>query len=125
MPDLIYNLRHLKSDVNKIHDYLEHLNEHSGVCRDLVKDSNIRETSELFEHLEQIDKFIHEVQKHLAHIKNHLEQNSTITEAPDQEPLDIDDLKKDASHTIFDLKDIHTNIEHLISHANMCQDIIT
>ena len=73
MPDLSRNLQHLKGDVSKIHDYLNHLNEHSGVCSELVKESNVRETSELFNHLTQIDKLIHEVQTHVKHIKDHIE----------------------------------------------------
>jgi hypothetical protein len=40
-------------------------------------------------------------------------------------PLDIDDLKDDAKHTSFDLKDIHFHIEHLIKHTEMCRDIMS
>ena len=122
MADLKQNLKHLKSDVEKIHEFVEHLNSHSSICTELVQESNIREASELFEHLQQIDIRIHEVQKHIAHIKNHIDQESEIKTVI--EPLDIDDLKRDASHTSNDMKDIHTNVEHLITHANMCQDII-
>jgi len=126
MPDLSRNLQHLKVDVKKIHDYLEHLKEHSGVCSELVKESNVRETSELFNHLTQIDKLIHEVQTHIKHIKDHIENEEETIQAIELEDkqLDIDDLKKDASHTSFDLKDIHSHVEHLITHANMCQDIL-
>ncbi|WP_455391955.1 transglutaminase domain-containing protein [[Eubacterium] cellulosolvens] len=124
MLHLIRNIKHLIGDLEKIHDYLEHLNEHSGVCSELVKEANIRETSELFEHLGQIDKLIHEAQTHILHIKIHLEEGARLEESSYQEPIDIEDLKKDATHTTFDLKDIHIHIEHLISHANMCQDII-
>ena len=60
MPDLNYEVRHLKGDVAKIHDDLEHLSSHSKVCNDLIKDSNLREATELFKHLDQIDKFIHQ-----------------------------------------------------------------
>jgi hypothetical protein len=126
MPDLSSNLQHLKGDVKKIHDYLEHLNEHSGVCNELVKESNIRETSELFNHLKQIDKLIHEVQTHVVHIKEHIDNDEELIQVSklEEKPLDIDDLKMDASHTSIDLKDIHSHVEHLITHANMCQDII-
>lgn len=122
MADLKQNLKHLKRDVEKIHEFVEHLNAHSGICTELIQESNIREASELFEHLQQIDKRIHEVQKHIVHIKNHIEQDSTIK--TEIESLDIDDLKRDASHTSNDMKDIHSNVEHLITHANMCQDLI-
>lgn len=126
MPDLRSNLLHLKDDVNKIHDYLEHLNEHSGVCNELVKESNIRETSELFNHLKQIDQLIHEVQTHVVHIKEHIDSDEELIQVSELEekPLDIDDLKMDASHTSLDLKDIHSHVEHLITHADMCQNIM-
>lgn len=122
MPDLNYEVRHLKGDVAKIHDDLEHLSSHSKICNALIRDSNLREATELFRHLEQIDKLIHEVQTHIIHINDHIEQDPTSSVV--EEPLDIDDLKHDAKHTSMDLKDIHANIEHLITHANMCVDIM-
>ena len=122
MPDLNDNIQHLKGDVKSIHDRVEHLNTHSKICNELVKESNLREAAELFGHLQQIDIRIHEVQKHISHIKKHIEQDSAFT--PGKEILDIDDLKHDATHTNLDLEDIHTNIEHLLTHANMCQDIV-
>ena len=112
----------LKGDVAKIHDDLEHLISHSKVCNDLIKDSNLREATELFKHIDQIDKFIHEVETHISHINDHIEQDPTRSIT--KEPLDIDDLKHDAMQTSMDLKDIHANIEHLIIHANMCVDIM-
>lgn len=124
MSNITRDLKHFNSDVRKVHDSIEHLNSHSKICNDLVKESNIREASELFTHLSQIDKRIHEVEKHVMHINAHLKDNSTIPSELDEELLDIDDLKDDARHTSFDLKDIHTNIEHLIAHASMCNDII-
>jgi len=126
MSDLKYDLKHLKGDVQNVHDKLEHLNTHSNVCNDLVKESNLREATELFKHLEQVDVRVHEVQNHLSHIDEHLEY--TFTDPTDFEneykPIDIDDLKHDAMHTSIDLKDIHNHIEHLITHANMCQEIL-
>ena len=55
MSELEKNLSHLRGDLDKIHDFLEHLDSHSDVCSELVKASNIRETTELFGHLEQIE----------------------------------------------------------------------
>ncbi len=124
MPDLKHDLQHLNNDVAKIHDLLAHLKDHSRICNDLIKNSNVREASEMFEHLEQIDKLVHDVQKHITHIKNHIDREQGSGYTTDIEPLDIDDLKHDASHTSFDLKDIHAHIEHLITHSNMCRDII-
>jgi hypothetical protein len=124
MPDLVRDLQHLKADVKKIHDYLEHLNEHSGVCSELVKESNVREAEELFEHLKQIDQRIHEVQEHIGHINVHLDSPTDSENAIEEVPIDTEDLKSDAKHTSLDLKDIHTSIDHLIAHASSCQDII-
>jgi len=124
MTDLKKNIKHLKTDINKVHDYLEHLNSHSTICNELVKESNIREASELFDHLGQLDKLIHEVQSHIIHLREHLEQELETYLELYKEPLDIDDLKHDASHTTYDLKGIHIHVEHLISHANLCQNII-
>ena len=125
MTDLKRELQHIKGDVQRIHDSLEHLNNHSKVCGELVKESNLREASELFEHLGQIDRLVHEAQEHITHIRNHVDHESEPMPDSGQEPLDIDDLKHDASHTSFDLEDIHSHIEHLITHSNMCQDIIS
>ena len=122
MKRLRYNLNHLKADVQLIHDNLVHLNSHSKVCNELVKESNIREASELFDHLEQIDKLVHEVKKHIVHIRNHIPKDTS--DEADSEHLDIDDLKHDAMHISNDFKDIHTHIEHLITHADMCRDIL-
>jgi hypothetical protein len=122
MADIKRDIKHLNKDVRLIHDRLEHLNAHSKICNELVRESNLREASELFEHLNEIDKLVHGVQEHIIHIKDHLENDSKFT--PDEAILDIDDLKQDASHTSLDLKDIHLHIEHLITHTEMCQDII-
>jgi hypothetical protein len=122
MTDLKYEIKHLNEDVKLIHDHLEHLNTHSRICNELVKESNMREANELFKHLQEIDKLIHEVQNHIMHIGNHIDQNSTFIS--EKEILDIEDLKIDAAHTTIDLKDVHTHIEHLISHTEMCQNIL-
>ncbi len=122
MTDLKQDIKHMKGDIKYIYDKLEHLNSHSKICNELIKESNIREAIELFSHLQQIDKLIHEIQHHLDHIKKHLEQNSVIT--ADSKLLDIRDLKHDAAHTSLDLKDFHTHIEHLITHTDMCRDIV-
>jgi hypothetical protein len=123
MKDLVRDIRHLDNDVKIIHDHLEHLSSHSKICNDLVKESNLREATELFMHLSEVDNLIHSVQKHIVHIQNHLDQDS-IQES-NIDIIDIDDLKHDAKHTSFDLKDIHSHIEHLIKHSEMCQNIIT
>ena len=122
MPDLKEDVNHLSQDVKTIHDLLQHLTSHSKICHEMVRESNVREASELFEHLGQIDDRIHEVQKHIDHINEHLDQATDSTH--ETEELDIDDLKHDARHTCFDLHDIHTHIEHLITHANMCREIM-
>ncbi len=116
------DIKHLNNDVKMIHDYLEHLSSHSKICKELVRESNLREATELFKHLNELDNLIHSVQKHIVHIKCHLNQDS-INES-DTKIIDIDDLKHDAKHTSFDLKDIHSHIEHLIKHSEMCQNII-
>jgi hypothetical protein len=122
MADLTYNIKHLTKDVKRIHDNLEHLNSHSRVCNELVKESNIREASELFTHLTEIDNLIHGVQEHITHIEEHIDEETEFD--ANGQPIDIDDLKSDAAHTSFDLKDIHTHIEHLIIHTESCREII-
>lgn len=123
MIDLMHNIKHLGNDVKQIHDRLEHLSSHSKICNDLVRESNYREANELFNHLQEIDNLIHGVQSHVGHIKKHIHQ--TYSKELEVKPLDIDDLKDDAKHTSFDLKDIHIHIEHLISHTEMCRDIVS
>jgi hypothetical protein len=123
MRTLHHDLKHLNKDVKIIHDRLEHLSSHSKVCNELVRESNYREANELFSHLEEIDKLIHGVQQHIVHLEKHVEQYKP--EFFKNEPLDIDDLKDDVKHTSYDLKDIHLHIEHLISHTEMCRDIMS
>jgi hypothetical protein len=122
MADLTRDIKHLTKDVKRIHDNLEHLNSHSRVCNELVKESNIREASELFTHLTEIDNLIHGVQEHVTHIEEHIDEETGFD--INGKPLDIDDLKSDARHTSFDLKDIHSHIEHLIMHTELCREII-
>ena len=116
-------MSHLLEDTSSFHDALEHLKSHSDICSKLVRESNIREACELFSHLENIDRLIHEVEDHLTHIDGH------IDEAPDacnrcESPLDVVDIKDDAHHTLMDLKDIHQRVEHLMFHTKACTEIV-
>ena len=95
-----------------IHDNLEHLNSHSKVWNDLIKESNLQEASELFSHLEQIDKRIHEVQKHVVHINEHIEQDQIVAE-PQETHVDMcqDIIAPKAEEELLEIKHHLTQID--------------
>ena len=68
MSDLKYDLEHIQVDLTSIHDALNHLSEHADICEKLVKSSNIQEAMELFNHLDELDRLIHEVQDHVKNL---------------------------------------------------------
>ena len=88
MKKLQYKLKHLKADVQMIHDNLEHVSTHSRVCNELVKelkrhragDQELREF--LFQSMNNLDYGKHYIGVYHDWLRRELECDGLFSQLP-------------------------------------------
>ncbi len=65
----------LQSNINQVHDLVEHISHHAKRCEVFLKDTPDQDLQELSEHLKEIDIKIHELVGHVKHVENQLQDD--------------------------------------------------
>lgn len=67
--DLTRDAVHINCDLNELHNFLEHVTEHTSRCKSICGKSSHSDMRELETHIDQIDSKIHELVSHIEHVK--------------------------------------------------------